>query len=191
MKNKTCTVVGIALYSCNERSTDAYHGIHECPPSTLSEEALYRSHRCCYRRVAGELYARWRLRVGVSAAHHTISKENLMPAASINFCAILGRISDQGMSLSYTPSGAAKASGTLIVTETRTDGRESQSYIDITIWGKKAEEASTIAAGALALMQGKLKSFKTDLGQWKTGVEGFELTPITAAVPDSAALAPF
>lgn len=114
-----------------------------------------------------------------------------MPSASINFCAILGRVSDRGMTLSFTTNGAAKAVGTLIVTETRPDGRESQSYIDVTIWGKKAEEASTIAAGTLALMQGKLKSFKTDAGQWKTGVEGFELTPVTPTVPDNAALAPF
>ncbi len=101
-----------------------------------------------------------------------------MATASINFCAILGRISDRGMTLSYTNNGAAKAVGTLIVTETRTDGRESQSYVPITIWGKRAEDASTLAAGTLALMQGKVKSFKDSKDEWRMGIEGFELTPI-------------
>lgn len=116
-----------------------------------------------------------------------------MGHSSMNVVTIVGTLA-YTPSMNFTPSGAGKASLTLIVTEPRADGSESTTRVPCTVWGKHAVEASEIAVGALVGLTGKLKSYKNDKDEWKLGVESFRaqvMATADAAVPDNADLAPF
>ena len=122
---------------------------------------------------------RWLKWVGQAAL---IQKETAMPG--VNWVVLLGTISKYGIEVRYAVSGTPCASFALVLGEVGQDGREHLTLIPCEVWGKKAEAASEIEAGALVLFEGKLaKRKKGEL--WELVVSGFELTPVLqgAAVP--------
>jgi single-stranded DNA-binding protein len=101
----------------------------------------------------------------------------------INRVVLCGTLSSHGATLRYAPSGAACASFLLVVGELGADGKEHQVWVPCECWGKKAEAASELDAGALVLFEGKLVRRKKG-ESWEMIVSGFEVQPLVqAAVP--------
>jgi single-stranded DNA-binding protein len=99
----------------------------------------------------------------------------------VNRVVLLGTIGRYGVEVRYATSGAACASFMLVVSEQGQDGKEHATLIPCEVWGKRAEAASELEAGQLALFEGKLaKRRKGEQGELI--VSGFDLTPITAGV---------
>ena len=97
-------------------------------------------------------------------------------------CLIVGCIGKYGVEVRYASSGTPCASFTLVVTEQGQDGRAHDLFVPCECWGRKAEAASGLEAGQLALFEGKLARRKRG-EQWETVVSGFELTPLVLPAP--------
>jgi single-stranded DNA-binding protein len=102
--------------------------------------------------------------------------------ASINRCILLGAISERGVEVSYHGQGTAKASFMLIITEQGSDGKAHQLWQPVEIWGKRAEQVGELEAGAVVLVEGKLKRVKKGEA-WETVVSGFEVQLLRLAMP--------
>ena len=98
----------------------------------------------------------------------------------VNRAVLLGAIGKYGVEVRYATSGAPCASFMLVVTEQGQDGKEHATLIPCECWGKKAEAAGELDAGALVLFEGKLRKRQKGEGQWEMVVSGFELTPVLA-----------
>jgi len=57
--------------------------------------------------------------------------------------------------------------------------------VPVEVWGKRAASVSTLQAGQLVVVQGKLKRAKKN-DTWETGVTGFDATPVSVAPHTSA-----
>jgi single-stranded DNA-binding protein len=101
--------------------------------------------------------------------------------ASINHCVLLGAISPRGVEVSYHGQGTAKAAFMLVMTELGSDGKPHQLWQPVEIWGKKAEQVGELDAGALVLVDGKLRRIKKGEG-WETVVSGRDCTPLQVPV---------
>lgn len=100
----------------------------------------------------------------------------------INRAVLLGTIGKYGVELRYHTSGTPCASFAMVIPEQAQDGRWFSVLIPCEAWGKKAEAASELTPGTLVVFEGRLK--KRQKGEsWELVVSGFEVTPITAAVP--------
>ena len=97
--------------------------------------------------------------------------------ASINKCILLGTIGKQGVEVSYHGQGTAKAAFMLVVSELGSDGKEHQLWQPVEIWGKRAEQVGELDAGALVLVEGKLRRIKRG-ENWETVVSGWDCTPL-------------
>jgi single-stranded DNA-binding protein len=97
--------------------------------------------------------------------------------ASINRCILLGAISERGVEVRYAPSGTPCAHFMLVMTEQGQDGKAHQLWQPVEIWGKKAEQVGELDAGALVLVDGKLRRTKKG-EQWETVVSGWDCTPL-------------
>jgi single-stranded DNA-binding protein len=100
--------------------------------------------------------------------------------ASVNHCVLLGTIGKYGVTVKYAQSGTPCASFVLVLRKHGQDGKVHSTFVDCEVWGKRAEAASELEAGQLALFQGKLAKRKRG-EQWDTVVSGLELTPLTVA----------
>jgi hypothetical protein len=69
-----------------------------------------------------------------------------------------------------------------VVSERGQDGKVHELWVPCEVWGKKAEAASELEAGQLALFEGKLAKRKKD-AQWDWVVAGFDVMPIMAPAP--------
>jgi single-stranded DNA-binding protein len=107
--------------------------------------------------------------------------------ASINKCILLGTIGKQGVEVSYHGQGTARASFMLVVVEVGSDGKEHQLWQPVEVWGKRAEQVGELDAGAVVLVEGKLRRVKRGEG-WETIVAGWDCTPLQ--VPVGAAVTP-
>jgi hypothetical protein len=54
-------------------------------------------------------------------------------------------------------------------------------YVPTEVWGKRAESVGALEAGALVLLEGKLRKVKKG-EDWMMVVRGFEVTPVLAPV---------
>jgi single-stranded DNA-binding protein len=90
-----------------------------------------------------------------------------MGALGINRVLVLGRVGKYGVSLRQ--QGADCASFVLAVPECGKDGKTYLTRIPIEIWGKHAHEATTLAAGQLVLVEGKLK--KTEAARRRVRID--------------------
>ncbi len=105
--------------------------------------------------------------------------------ASINTVVLMGAISKHGVTVKYSASGAACASFQLICTETGADGKPHDTWVPVTVWGKRAEPVSELEPGAVVLVQGKLGKQKKD-ESWDMVVSTFDAKPVlipTASSP--------
>jgi primosomal replication protein N len=106
-----------------------------------------------------------------------LPKPKEVPVAScVNRVILIGLVSKYGIEVSYLPSGTAKATFTLLVHETRQE-KEFTTYIPCEVFGKGAEAAGELEAGALVLCEGKIGTRKKGDG-WEVVVQSFELKPI-------------
>jgi single-stranded DNA-binding protein len=97
--------------------------------------------------------------------------------ASVNRVLLLGQISKHGVEVSYHGQGTAKAAFMLVVSELGSDGKAHQLWQPVEIWGKRAEQLGELDAGALVLVDGKLR--RTKKGEsWETVVSGWDCTPL-------------
>jgi single-stranded DNA-binding protein len=106
-----------------------------------------------------------------------------MGEVGINRVLILGRVCKYGVSLRQ--QGADCASFLLAVPECGKDGKTYTTRIPIEIWGKHAHEATTLAAGQLVLVEGRLKKRKRPDEEWELIVSAFAATPVLLAVSGS------
>jgi single-stranded DNA-binding protein len=95
----------------------------------------------------------------------------------LNRVILCGMVGKYGVELKYATSGTPCASFMLIVGELGTDGKSYETYVPCEVWGKKAEAASEVEAGALVLFEGKIARRKRG-EQWELVVSGWELTPV-------------
>jgi hypothetical protein len=102
--------------------------------------------------------------------------------ASVNHCILLGTIGERGVEVRYAPSGSPCASFTLVITEYGSDGKTHQLWQPVEIWGKKAETVGELDAGALVLVDGKLR--RTKKGEaWETVIASWDATPVQVPMP--------
>jgi single-stranded DNA-binding protein len=106
---------------------------------------------------------------------------------SINRVLLLGQVGRQGVEVSYHgDSGTPKAAFMLVVSELGTDGKEHQLWQPVEIWGKKAEQTGELDAGAVVMIEGKLRRQKRG-ENWETVVSGWDCTPLALPVSAGAA----
>jgi hypothetical protein len=74
--------------------------------------------------------------------------------------------------------GSECASFLLAVPESGRDGKVYTTRIPIEIWGKHAQEASTLAARQLVLVEGRLRKRKRSDDEWELCISGFEAVPV-------------
>jgi hypothetical protein len=98
----------------------------------------------------------------------------------INRVFLCGEIGRSGVTVKFAQSGAACANFTLVLTEQGSDGKEHATFVDCECWGKKAEAASELEPGQLALFEDKLAKRKRG-ETWELVVSGFELSPVLPA----------
>jgi len=98
--------------------------------------------------------------------------------ASVNHCVLLGTISERGVEVSYHGQGTAKAAFMLILTEMGNDGKVHQLWQPVEVWGKKAEQVGELDAGAVVLVDGKLRRVKKGESQWETVIAAWDATPV-------------
>jgi single-stranded DNA-binding protein len=101
---------------------------------------------------------------------------------AINRVTLLGTISRYGVEVRYTNTGTPHASFTMAVTELGQDGKGHITLIPCEVWGKRAEAAGELDAGALVLFEGKLQKRKKSEA-WELVVSGFEVTPVRMPTP--------
>jgi single-stranded DNA-binding protein len=101
---------------------------------------------------------------------------------SVNRVLLVGTIGKYGTALRYAPSGSACTSFLLCVTEQGHDQQYFSTLVPCEVWGKKAEAASEVAPGTLALFEGKISRRKKGDG-WELVVSGFELTLVLPPTP--------
>jgi single stranded DNA-binding protein len=101
----------------------------------------------------------------------------------VNRTIVVGQVGTYGVEVRYSTNGTPCASFTLAVSELGQDGREHTTLIPCEIWGKKAEVAADIEAGALVCFEGKLRRRQKADQTWELCVSGYEVTPITAPLP--------
>jgi single-stranded DNA-binding protein len=94
----------------------------------------------------------------------------------VNRVLLLGRITTYGVSLRH--QGSDCASFVLAVPEVGRDGKTYTTRIPIEIWGKHAQDATTLAAGQLVLVDGRLRKRKSLADEWELVVSGFEAVPV-------------
>jgi hypothetical protein len=90
----------------------------------------------------------------------------------INRVIFVGHISKYGVTVKYNEAGKPCASFALQLHETGQDGKQHTLYIDCECWGRKAEAASELEPGVLALFEGQLAKRKK--GEvWETICAGY------------------
>ena len=97
----------------------------------------------------------------------------------VNRVILVGTISKYGITVKYATSGTPCASFTLVVSEQGQDGKPHPTFVDCKIWGRRAEAASELEPGQLALFEGKLAKRKKGEA-WEMVVSGFDVTPLLA-----------
>jgi single-stranded DNA-binding protein len=102
-----------------------------------------------------------------------------MAALGINHVVVLGRVGKYGVALQQ--QGTPCARFLLAVAECGKDGKTYVTRVPIEIWGTHAREASTLVAGQLVLITGKLRKRKTPADEWELCVSGFEAVPVLPA----------
>ena len=103
--------------------------------------------------------------------------------ATVNRVVLLGTIGKQGVEVRYSTNGTPCATFMLLLVEAAQDGKHYTTLVPCEIWGKRAEAAAECEAGQLVVFEGKIRKRAKGENQWELVVGGFELTPITAAVP--------
>ena len=103
-----------------------------------------------------------------------------MDAVGINRVLLVGWVTTYGVSLRQ--QGPDCASFVLAVPECGKDGKTYITRVPIDIWGSHAQEATTLSAGQLVMVEGKLRKRKRPDDEWELIVTGFEATPVGAAV---------
>jgi single-stranded DNA-binding protein len=105
-----------------------------------------------------------------------------MDTVGINKVLGLGRVGKYGVSVQQSPHGTDCARFLLAVPERGHDGQLYTTRLPIEIWGKKASEATTLSAGQLVLVEGRLGKRRTmDDTAWELIVKGFEAVPVLPA----------
>jgi single-stranded DNA-binding protein len=99
----------------------------------------------------------------------------------LNRVILCGNISKYGVTVKYATSGTPCASFVLVLSEQGQDNKVHPIYVECEVWGKRAEAASELEAGQLALFEGKLAKRRKG-EQWEMVVAGFELTPVLPPV---------
>jgi hypothetical protein len=112
-------------------------------------------------------------------------RKDVCMQASINKCILLGAIGRNGVEVSYHGQGTARASFMLVVVEVGSDGKEHQLWQPCEVWGKRAEQVGELDAGAVVLVEGKLRRVKKGEA-WETVVSGWDCTPLQVPVTPAA-----
>jgi single-stranded DNA-binding protein len=99
----------------------------------------------------------------------------------INRVILCGYIARYGVTIKYAQSGTPCANFTLELREQGQDGKPHTVYVDCECWGKRAEAASELEAGQLALFEGKLAR-RRKAETWDWVISGFELMPVLPPV---------
>jgi hypothetical protein len=110
--------------------------------------------------------------------HPSPTKRETFMQASVNHCVLLGTISERGVEVSYHGQGTAKAAFMLILSEMGSDGKVHQLWQPVEIWGKRAEQVGELDAGAVVLVDGKLRRVKKGESQWETVIAAWDATPV-------------
>jgi single-stranded DNA-binding protein len=102
--------------------------------------------------------------------------------SGLNRVLLVGQVGRYGVELRYHTSGTPCASFMLVVPEQAQDGKWYSTLIPCEVWGKKAEPASELEAGALVCFEGKLKRQKKG-ESWELVVSGYEVHALETAAP--------
>ena len=102
--------------------------------------------------------------------------------SGVNRVVLLGTIGKYGPEVRYSPTGTACTSFMLVIPEHGQDGKWYSTLVPCEVWGKKAEAASELEAGALVLFEGKLAKRKRG-EQWELVVSGPRGEPDHGAGP--------
>jgi len=98
---------------------------------------------------------------------------------SVNRVFLVGEVGRQGVEVSFVGGGStARASFMIGLSELGSDGREHFAWFPCEIWGRRAQAAGELEAGATVLVEGKLKRIKK-AESWETIISGFECQPLT------------
>jgi hypothetical protein len=105
---------------------------------------------------------------------------------SVNRCTLLGQIGRSGVEVSYHGQGTPRAVFMMVLSELGSDGKTHQLWLPCEVWGKRAEQVGELDAGALVLVEGKLRRVRKGEG-WETVVSGFECQTLTLPAHAGAA----
>jgi single-stranded DNA-binding protein len=103
-----------------------------------------------------------------------------MDVAGINHVLVLGRVGTYGVSLRHQSPDCATF--LLAVPESGKDGKTYVLRLPVEIWGSCAQDAMTLSAGQLVMVEGKLRRRKRPNDEWEIVISSFEATPGGPAV---------
>jgi single-stranded DNA-binding protein len=103
-----------------------------------------------------------------------------MDAVGINRVIVLGRVTKYGVALRQ--QGPDCASFVLAVPECGKDGKAYITRVPIEIWGNRAQDATTLSAGQLVLVEGRLRKRKRPDDEWEAVISSWEAMPVGPAV---------
>lgn len=136
------------------------------------------------RREEGPQPGEWRKAVCSGCGHYLKwlpKPQEVGMAGSINRVVLVGLIGKYGVEVRFNTNGTACATFMLALGETGQDGKEYTTLVPCEIWGKKAESAGEVEAGAVVVFEGKLRRRSKGENQWEMVVSGFELIPIVSS----------
>jgi hypothetical protein len=107
-----------------------------------------------------------------------LRKERAMQAC-INKTILLGAVARAGVEVAFLTSGNAKASFTLVLSESGPDGREFTTLVPVEVVGRRAEATGELEAGDLVVIEGKIGKRKRG-ESWELIVTAFDAQPLRA-----------
>ncbi len=102
--------------------------------------------------------------------------------ACINKTILMGAVARAGVEVAFLTSGNAKASFTLVLSESGPDGREFTTLVPVEVVGRRAEATGELEAGDLVVIEGKLGKRKRG-ESWELIVTAFDAQPLRMPTP--------
>src|SRR5262245_7345352 len=103
-----------------------------------------------------------------------------MDAVGVNHVVLIGRVTKYGVSLRQKDPDCATF--VLAIPEPGKDGKVYVLRLPVEIWGSHAQDAMTLSAGQLVMVEGKLRKRKRSDDEWEVVISSFEARPAGPAV---------
>src|SRR5262245_868708 len=103
-----------------------------------------------------------------------------MDAVGVNHVVLIGRVTKYGVSLRQKDPDCATF--VLAIPEPGKDGKTYVLRLPVEIWGSHAQDAMTLSAGQLVMVEDRLRKRKRPDDEWEVIVSTWKATPVRPTI---------